>query len=49
MFGSDLPNQVEPGIQAVVDANFLSAEQKADLLCGNAARFLRLAASVCAP
>lgn len=49
MFGSDFPNQVESGIQAIVDATFLSAEQKADLLCGNAARFLRLPASVCAP
>ena len=49
MFGSDFPDQVESGIQAIVGATFLSADQKADLLCGNAARFLRLAASVCAP
>jgi hypothetical protein len=49
MFGSDFPDQVESGIQTIVDAPFLSAEQKAGILCGNAARFLRLAASVCAP
>jgi hypothetical protein len=49
MFGSDFPNQVELGIKIIVDATFLSVEQKADLLCGNAARFLRLSASVCAP
>jgi predicted TIM-barrel fold metal-dependent hydrolase len=49
MFGSDFPNQAELGIQTIVDATFLSVEQKADLLCGNAARFLRLSASICAP
>jgi predicted TIM-barrel fold metal-dependent hydrolase len=49
MFGSDFADQFEPGIQAIVDAPFLSAEQRADILCGNAARFLRLRASVCTP
>jgi len=49
MFGSDFPDQVESGIQTIVGAPFLSAEQKAGILCGNAARFLRLSASVCAP
>jgi predicted TIM-barrel fold metal-dependent hydrolase len=49
MFGSDFADQVESGIQAIVDAPFLSAEQKAEILCGNAARFLRLPASVCVP
>jgi predicted TIM-barrel fold metal-dependent hydrolase len=32
--------------QTIVDAPFLSREEKAGMLCGNAARFLRLAASV---
>jgi predicted TIM-barrel fold metal-dependent hydrolase len=49
MFGSDFADQVESGIQTIVDAPFLSAEQEAGILCGNAVRFLRLAASVCAP
>jgi predicted TIM-barrel fold metal-dependent hydrolase len=49
MFGSDFPNQMELGIKTIVDTTFLSAEQKAGILCGNAARFLRLSASVCAP
>jgi uncharacterized protein len=49
MFGSDLPNQLRPGIDAVLSADFLTDEQKADILCGNAARFLRLDAEACAP
>jgi len=49
MFGSDFPNQVVPGIDAILAADFLSAEQKADVLCNNAARFLRLEPSVCSP
>ena len=49
MFGSDFPDQLESGIQTIVDAPFLNAEQKAGILCGNAARFLRVAASICAP
>ncbi len=49
VFGSDFPNQVLPGIDAIATAEFLSAEQKADILCNNAARFLRLDAAVCAP
>ncbi len=49
MFGSDFPDQLEAGIDAILDADFLSAEQKADILCNNAARFLRLAAPVCNP
>ena len=48
MFGSDFPDQAAAGIDAVGEADFLSAEQKADILCNNAARFLRLGASVCA-
>ena len=49
VFGSDFPNQVVPGIDAIVAADFLSSEQKADILCNNAARFLRLEAAVCTP
>jgi predicted TIM-barrel fold metal-dependent hydrolase len=49
MFGSDFPDQLGDGIDAILAADFLSAEQKADILCSNAARFLRLTASVCAP
>jgi len=48
MFGSDFPDQVAPGIDAILSADFLNAEQKADILCNNAARFLRLDASTCA-
>jgi amidohydrolase family protein len=49
MFGSDLPDQIEMGIDAIVAADFLSAEQKADILCNNAARFLRLDPRICQP
>jgi uncharacterized protein len=57
MFGSDFPLPGGPraadypreGIDAILAADFLTAEQKADILCGNAARFLRLAAAVCRP
>ena len=47
MFGSDFPDQIEMGIDAILSANFLNAEQKADILCNNAARFLRLDANIC--
>jgi predicted TIM-barrel fold metal-dependent hydrolase len=49
MFGSDFPDQVSAGIDAITTATFLTDEQKADVLCNNAARFLRLNALVCAP
>jgi hypothetical protein len=49
VFGSDFPNQVGPGIDAIVAADFLTEAQKADILCANATRFLRLDISVCAP
>jgi hypothetical protein len=49
VFGSDFPNQVGPGIDAILAADFLASTQKADILCGNAARYLRLDASVCLP
>ena len=49
MFGSDFAGQVAPGIDTIVAAEFLTAEQKSDILCGNAARFLRLPMSICSP
>ena len=49
MFGSDFPDQVGPGIDAISGAEFLSTEQKADILCNNSARFLRLSPSACGP
>jgi len=48
MFGSDGgPREIRQGVEAIVDADFLTREQKRDILCGNAARFLRLPASTC--
>jgi hypothetical protein len=49
MFGSDFPDEAGAGIDAITGAEFLTAEQKADILCWNAARFLRLDDAVCAP
>lgn len=49
MFGSDFPDQLSEGIDAILAADFLSSEQKADILCNNAARFLRVTALVCNP
>jgi predicted TIM-barrel fold metal-dependent hydrolase len=49
MFGSDFPDQIEMGINAIVAAEFLTPEQKSDILCNNAARFLRLDATICQP
>ena len=49
MFGSDFPDQIEMGIDAILSATFLTTEQKADILCNNAARFLRLDDTVCRP
>lgn len=49
MFGSDFPDQVTSGIDAISAADFLSGEQKSDILCNNAARFLRLDPSMCKP
>jgi len=49
MFGSDFPAQVGPGIDAIMAADFLTPEQKGDILCNNAMRFLRLKSSVCEP
>ena len=47
MFGSDFPDQFRVGVDAILAADFLTKEQKADILCNNAARFLRLDASTC--
>jgi uncharacterized protein len=49
MFGSDFPHQVAAGIDAILAVDFLTEEQKADILCGNAARFLRLGPDICTP
>lgn len=49
MFGSEFTNLFGAGVDAILAADFLSADQKADILCNNAARFLRLDNSVCAP
>ncbi len=47
MFASDFPDQIEMGIQAILDADFLTPGQKDDILCHNAARFLRLDEGIC--
>ena len=47
MFASDFPDQIELGIDAILAATFLTTEQKVDILCNNAARFLRLDAGLC--
>lgn len=49
MFGSDFADQVEAGIEAIRTADFLTEETKADVLCRNAARFLRLGDAACEP
>ncbi len=49
VFGSDFPNALVAGVDAIGAADLLSSDQKADILCGNAARFLRLPSEVCAP
>ena len=49
MFGSDFPDQIGPGIEAILAADFLTQEQKSEILCNNAARFLRLDVAVCQP
>jgi predicted TIM-barrel fold metal-dependent hydrolase len=44
MFGSDQmiwPGVIEPAIEAIEDAPFLTKAQKRDILYNNAARFLR--------
>lgn len=49
MFGSDQmrwPEMIGKGIEAIEEADFLTAEQKRDILYNNAARFLRLESGV---
>jgi hypothetical protein len=45
LFGSD--NLLEEGINAIHEADFLTEQQKRDILCNNAARFLRLDEAMC--
>jgi len=47
MFGSDFHDSAGAGIDAILAADFLNDEQKSDILCKNAARFLRLSPSPC--
>ena len=45
MFGSDQmrwPEKIDAAIEAIEEADYLTAEQKRDILYNNAARFLRL-------
>ena len=45
LFGSDA--SLEDGIEAILEADFLTNQQKQDILCNNAARFLRLDDAIC--
>lgn len=50
MFGSDQmlwPHTIGLAIETIESADFLTAEQKRDIFCHNAARFLRLPAETC--
>ncbi len=50
MFGTDQmlwPDAIPMAINAIESADFLSEEQKRDIFCRNAARFLRLAPETC--
>lgn len=47
MFGSDFPNLQRLGIDIIREAEFLNADQKRDILCRNAVRFLRLSSVAC--
>jgi predicted TIM-barrel fold metal-dependent hydrolase len=49
MFGSDFANLQALGIDIIREADFLTPEQKAHILCNNAARFFRLPARTCEP
>lgn len=49
MYGSDGANEQARGIDAILKADFLSEEQRNDILCNNAMRFLRLRKEVCQP
>ena len=50
MFGSDTamwPQTLTIGIESIDSAEFLTKDQKQDIFCRNAARFLRLAPAIC--
>jgi predicted TIM-barrel fold metal-dependent hydrolase len=50
MYGSDQavwPAVIPYSMEAIESAGFLTPEQKRDIFCGNAARFLRLEADLC--
>lgn len=50
MFGSDQmvwPEAIGMAVEGIESADFLTAEQKRDIFCRNAARFLRLEAKTC--
>jgi hypothetical protein len=47
MFGSDFANLQGLGIDVILEAEFLTPEQKSDILCNNAARFFRLRPGIC--
>lgn len=45
LFGSD--GSLAEGVAAILEADFLTEQQQRDILCGNAARFLRLEEGTC--
>jgi predicted TIM-barrel fold metal-dependent hydrolase len=45
LFGSDCC--LKEGIDAILEAGFMTEQQKRDILCNNAARFLQLDESIC--
>jgi hypothetical protein len=50
MFGSDQmvwPETIGMGIEEIESAAFLTREEKRNIFCNNAARFLRLDESIC--
>lgn len=47
LFGSDFLHAAAAAIDAIVGADFLTPAQKSGILCGNAARFLRLDPEIC--
>jgi len=52
MFGSDAsmwPQTISIGIEAIESAGFLTQDQKQNIFCRNAARFLRLKLTTCDP
>lgn len=47
MFGSDFAHLQGLGIDIILKAEFLTPEQKSDILCNNAARFFGLPSGIC--